>query len=66
MGWYLTLNTAVLFSFKQNIYIKMPTKDIVRAGDKFLDEPLDALSDLPSAIKGVQEKLAELEQFYNK
>lgn len=44
----------------------MPTKDIVRAGDKFLDEPLDALDDLPSAIKRVQEKLAELEQFYNK
>ena len=44
----------------------MPTKHIVRAGDKFLDEPLDTLDDLPSALKRVQEKIAELEQFYNK
>ena len=44
----------------------MPIKDIVRAGDKFLDEPLDTLYDLPSAIKRVKEKLAELEQSYNK
>ena len=45
--------------------LKMPTKDIVRAGDKFLDEPLDILDDL-LVIQRVQEKLAELEQFYNK
>ena len=55
------------FSFnKKYSEFKIPSKDIVRAGDKFLDEPLETLDDLPSAIKRVQEKLAELEQFYNK